>query len=166
VLQVGAVIVAAGVWWLRDVFVTHGLLTSSVRLIAPQIVVGIGLGMLISPLFDFILASVTDPEVGSGSGVLNAVQQLASVIGVAVIGTIFFSTLGHSGFVSAIGRCLYIELGTTPVLVVLTRMLPARAREPEIVSELSEPETGSGLHDRQAGLSQRTQDGSKPILVP
>ena len=40
--------------------------------------------MLISPLFDFILASVNDHEVGSASGVLNAVQQLASAIGVAV----------------------------------------------------------------------------------
>jgi hypothetical protein len=31
--------------------------------------------MLISPLFDFILASVTGNEVGSDSGVLEAAQQ-------------------------------------------------------------------------------------------
>jgi len=37
---------------------------------------GIGLGLMISPLFDFVLASVTDAEVGSASGVLNAGPQL------------------------------------------------------------------------------------------
>jgi len=47
--------------------------------------------MLISPLFDFILASVRDHETGSASGVLNAVQQLASAIGVAAIGSMFRS---------------------------------------------------------------------------
>ena len=45
--------------------------------------VGIGIGMMVSPLFDFILASVTDDEVGSASGVLNAMQQLAGAVGVA-----------------------------------------------------------------------------------
>jgi len=47
--------------------------------------------MLISPLVDFILASVRDHETGSASGVLNAVQQLASAIGVAAIGSVFRS---------------------------------------------------------------------------
>jgi hypothetical protein len=33
-------------------------------------------------------------HVGSASGVLEAVQQLATALGVAVLGTIFFSRLG------------------------------------------------------------------------
>jgi hypothetical protein len=85
--------------------------------------------MLISPLFDFILASVRDHEVGSASGVLNAVQQLASAIGVAAIGTIFFSTLARSGFVAAMSRCLIIELGVAGVLFLLALALPRRPRE-------------------------------------
>jgi MFS family permease len=100
-----------------------------VQLVAPQLLVGAGIGMLISPLFDFILASVTDAEVGSASGVLEAMQQLAGAIGIAVIGTIFFSVLGHEGFVTAVNRCLLVELGLTPVLLILTRTLPRRARE-------------------------------------
>ncbi len=82
--------------------------------------------MLISPLFDFILASVGDHEVGSASGVLNAVQQLASAIGVAAIGTVFFSTLGRSGYPAAIRQCLMIELGVAAVLFVLASALPHR----------------------------------------
>lgn len=130
-LQLGAVVAAVGVWWLREIVVAHGLSTTSVELIPAQAIVGIGLGLVISPLFDFILASVTDDEVGSASGVLNAVQQLAGAIGVAAIGTIFFSVLDGAGFVTALSRCLLVELATMPVLLVLTGLLPPHAREPE-----------------------------------
>jgi EmrB/QacA subfamily drug resistance transporter len=133
VLQVAAVILAGGFWWLHEVIAAHGLGTTSVALIAPQLLTGAGIGMLISPLFDFILAAVTDDEVGSASGVLNAVQQLAGALGVAGIGTIFFTTLAHHGFVTAINRCLVVELATTPVLPVLTWILPRRARDGEAV---------------------------------
>jgi EmrB/QacA subfamily drug resistance transporter len=128
-LQVAAVLIAAGTWWLRSIIVAHQLATGSAELIPAQLILGTGIGMLISPLFDFILASVGDHEVGSASGVLNAVQQLASAIGVAAIGTIFFSTLGRSGFVAAISRCLIIEIGVAGVLFLLALALPRRPRE-------------------------------------
>jgi EmrB/QacA subfamily drug resistance transporter len=128
-LQVAAMLIAAGTWWLDSIVSTHGLATSSAELIPAQLVLGVGIGMLISPLFDFILASVGDHEVGSASGVLNAVQQLASAIGVAAIGTVFFSTLGRAGFVAAISECLKIELGVAAVLFVLAYALPCRPRD-------------------------------------
>ncbi|MGA8338915.1 MAG: MFS transporter, partial [Solirubrobacteraceae bacterium] len=128
-LQIAAVIAAGGVWWLRQVILAHGLDTTSFAMVAPELLVGIGIGMMVSPLFDFILASVADNEVGSASGVLNAMQQLAGAVGVAGIGTIFFSALGHEGFVTAVSHCLLVELATMPVLALLTFMLPMRARE-------------------------------------
>jgi EmrB/QacA subfamily drug resistance transporter len=149
VLQAAAVIAAAGVWWLRHVITAHGLDTSSLALAPPLLLTGAGLGMIISPLFDFILASVTDDEVGSASGVLNACQQLAGAVGVAAIGTIFFTVLGHAGFVAAIERCLLVELASTPVLLALTRTLPARAREPEVV-EGQAPEPAGRLLEAPA----------------
>ena len=128
-LQVATVLIAAGTWWLRSIIAAHGLATSSAQLIPAQLILGAGIGMLISPLFDFILASVGDHEVGSASGVLNAVQQLASAIGVAAIGTVFFGTLDRSGFVAAISQCLKIELGVAAVLFVLAGALPRRPRD-------------------------------------
>ena len=50
------------------------------------------MGAMLAPLFDFVLAGVDDDEVGSASGVLNAMQQLGGAIGIAVIGTVFFSS--------------------------------------------------------------------------
>jgi predicted MFS family arabinose efflux permease len=134
VLQLASVIIAIGTLLLRHVIAAHGLATTATALIFPQLVVGLGIGMLISPLFDFILASVTATEIGSASGVLNAVQQLAGAIGVAGIGTIFFTVLQHSGFVAAITESLYVELGITPLLLLLTGMLPAHARNPELAT--------------------------------
>jgi len=130
-LQIAAVLIAAGAWWLRGIIVTHGLGTSSSELIPAQLILGTGIGMLVSPLFDFILASVGDHEVGSASGVLNATQQLASAIGVAAVGTIFFSTLTRSGFTAAISRSLEIQLGIAALLFVLALALPRRPRDAE-----------------------------------
>ena len=57
-------------------------------------VAGFGTGLVLAPLFNVILAGVEDHEVGTASGVLNAVQQLGAAVGVAVVGTVFFGLLG------------------------------------------------------------------------
>lgn len=117
--------------------------------------------MVISPLFDFILASVREREVGSASGVLNAVQQLAAAVGVAVLGTVFFSALGDAGVVAAIERCLLIELFAAPVLVVFCGLLPRFAREQgETAPADQAPVTGRRSSDRsRAG---RAVGGGQP----
>lgn len=107
-------------------------------LAGPELVMGIGIGLMISPLFEFILTSVTDTEVGSASGVLNAVQQLGGAIGVAGIGTLFFSTLQHSGYVTALSHSLLVELAITPVLLILLSLLPSRARPEAVATEVGD----------------------------
>jgi EmrB/QacA subfamily drug resistance transporter len=133
-LQIAAAVIAGGTWWLYQTISAHGLATSSAELIPAQALLGIGIGMVISPLFDFILAAVTDAEVGSASGVVNALQQLAGAVGVAVIGTVFFSVLGREGFTAAIGHCLLIELGIASALALLAWLLPRHPRETEVAS--------------------------------
>jgi hypothetical protein len=144
VLQISCLILAAGVVWLRQTVLAHGLHTGSLTLAGPELAMGIGIGLMISPLFDFILASVTDTEVGSASGVLNAVQQLGGAIGVAGIGTLFFSTLQHSGYVTALSHSLLIELAITPILLVLISLLPSRARPDEAVAGHAEQAVAVG----------------------
>jgi EmrB/QacA subfamily drug resistance transporter len=140
VLQLATVVMAAGVWWLHGVVAAHGLGTSSWTLVAPLLTAGIGIGMMVSPLFGFILAAVTTDEVGSASGVLNAIQQLGGALGVAALGTLFFSTLTRHGFVPAITHSLIAELATTPLLLALISLLPKRAREEaEVLGTPAEP---------------------------
>jgi hypothetical protein len=98
-------------------------------LFGPELLAGAGMGALLAPLFDFVLAGVDDHEVGSASGVLNAMQQLGGAIGIAVLGTIFFSAAAASGMVAAFERVLWIEAGVLLVVAALVCLLPMRARE-------------------------------------
>lgn len=130
VIQGGGLVTIVG--WLLVIGQVHGGGTvSSVDLIPGLGVAGLGMGLVVAPLFDVILASVTDAETGSASGLLNAGQQLAGAIGVAVLGTIFFSALGHVGFHAAFDRTLWVEIGSLAVMVALSGLLPRHAREPQ-----------------------------------
>jgi EmrB/QacA subfamily drug resistance transporter len=127
-LHGGIAVMVAGIAGLI-VVATNG--ASAWVLAGPELVAGIGMGALLSPLFDFVLAGVDDDEVGSASGVLNAMQQLGGAIGVAVIGTIFFSVAESGGPVSAFHRTLWLELGVLVVTAALVCLLPMRARPGE-----------------------------------
>ena len=94
-LHIGVVIVAVGTVVLA-LTVTSARTASTLDLAPGLFLIGLGAGSSIGQLFDFILAGVGMSEVGSASGVLEAVQQLSSALGVAALGTIFFSALaGH-----------------------------------------------------------------------
>jgi EmrB/QacA subfamily drug resistance transporter len=124
-------VVVAGLGWLLVVLAVRGSGTKGFLELAPGLLVaGIGTGLLVAPMFDIILASVTDAETGSASGVLNAAQQLATSIGVAVLGTIFFDSIGRGDFHNALVRCLLVEVGAMIALLVVSPLLPRYAREP------------------------------------
>jgi hypothetical protein len=108
-------------------------------LVAPLLVIGMGMGMFVVPVFDTIIAAVTDAETGSASGALNAIQQLGAGIGVAVLGTIFFSVLHHAGFTAALRHTMWWQVGVIGLLLLLSPLLPRRAREPTPATGLVEP---------------------------
>ena len=94
-LQLGVVLVMGGTVGLA--LTTTGVGTASTWDLVPSLFfIGMGAGMSIGQLFQFILAGVSMNDVGSASGVLEANQQLATALGVAVLGTVFFSAFGHS----------------------------------------------------------------------
>jgi EmrB/QacA subfamily drug resistance transporter len=108
-----------------------GLTHASVWELAPALfAAGLGVGMSVGQLLEFVIAGVDMDSVGSASGVLEAVQQLSSALGVAVLGTIFFSAFGggrpptHAIEITA-WACL------VPVVVAfgLIFLLPMHARE-------------------------------------
>lgn len=92
-------------------------------------VMGLGSGAIFAPLFDIILAALGDNEVGTGSGVLNAVQQFCGALGVAVLGTLFFQWLPDHGFVDAIRWLILVGSGCYLVSFGTAFLLPKRARE-------------------------------------
>jgi EmrB/QacA subfamily drug resistance transporter len=94
---------------------------------------GIGMGMIFVPLFGIIVGDLEDHEVGSASGLLESFQQGAAALGVAVLGTVFFSqfAIGASEAVamSAAKSVTGVAILLTVAAFAVVYGLPKRARE-------------------------------------
>ncbi|MYS80002.1 DHA2 family efflux MFS transporter permease subunit [Embleya scabrispora] len=124
-LRIGLSIAIVGLlalWWT----VVHWSTDVTAWHLAPSLfLTGFGAGLMFVPLFDFILGDATTEEVGSGAGMLNAVQQFAGAIGVAALGTVFFAGAApgttHSYFHAA-----ELVFGLCAALYLLTLLLVGR----------------------------------------
>lgn len=94
-------------------------------LLAPALVVGLGVGLLAGTLIQSILAAAEPAETGSASGALSALQQLSTALGVAVLGTVFFA-VQDPGSTGAGGLAVGALTVTAACLLsaALVRLLP------------------------------------------
>jgi MFS family permease len=126
--HIGILLIAAGTAGLA-LTVTGARTASTWDLIPSLFFIGVGVGASIGQLFRFILTSVSMDEVGSASGVLEAVQQLSSALGVAVLGTIFFSAVGNHLPPDALQITAWACLAPLAAAFLLVFRLPMHARE-------------------------------------
>jgi EmrB/QacA subfamily drug resistance transporter len=129
VLHAGFALLIAGVAGTYAVLDAQGMAVTTWQLAGPLLVAGIGVGFVAGSLFGFILAAVTDDEVGSASGILNALQQLASAIGIALFGTVFFGALPTPGYVDGLEKVLVVVAGVAVAGMALVLLLPRHPRE-------------------------------------
>jgi MFS family permease len=101
-------------------------------LAGPLAVTGFGMGMVFVPMFDVILAGVKPHELGSASGLLESIQQLAMSLGIAAVGTVLFDTLGHGhgavAFVGASDHALLMAVAFLAAACAAVFWLPKHAR--------------------------------------
>jgi EmrB/QacA subfamily drug resistance transporter len=106
-------------------------------LVAGVVVGGAGMGLVVAPLTQLTLADVPVRDAGSGSALYNTVTQLAASVGVAVVGTLFFTAVrgvGHRpaalarGYGSALADSLWLGVAMLAVAVVATVLLPRRQK--------------------------------------
>lgn len=139
VMLIGMTIVAAGLAGLAVTISIAGAGIGIWALVPSGLVIGIGMGMSMAPFFDIVLAGVDESESGSASGTLTSVQQIGGALGVAVLGTVFFSQVTHRSAqagatkVGAFGGAAQVTVLVACILVAaafaLTFLLPRRARE-------------------------------------
>ncbi|MFC5997071.1 MFS transporter [Pseudonocardia hispaniensis] len=128
VIQAGSVVMAAG---MLGLIVTLELAAEPVTgwQLAPALAgCGLGMGLVMAPFFDIVLAGVTLPMVGSASGVLNANQQLGASAGVAVLGTVFFQVAASGTATAGMQAVLWSAMGAVLAAGALAVLLPRRAR--------------------------------------
>lgn len=133
VLHIGLGVMVAGLLATAYVLTTVGAEVGFATLAAPLFAYGAGMGMIFIPLYDIIVAELEDHEVGSGSGVLEAFQQLGASLGVAVLGTVFFSVAGATvaSYVDAARLVTILSVVLGLVTVATGFLLPRRAKEPQ-----------------------------------
>jgi Na+/melibiose symporter-like transporter len=125
VLEIGALVLAAG----------HALLAASVAdvgtggsvvLLAPALLlIGTGMGLVMTPLTSTVLATLDPRHAGVAAGALATVQQVGNSLGVAVTGVIFFGALDR-GFAPAFQISLVQLAALCVAVAALTRLLPRR----------------------------------------
>lgn len=110
---------------------------------APALLVaGAGQGIVSAPLIGVVLSTVRPEDAGAGSGMVLTANQLASSLGIAVLGTVFVALLGadpqdtgarpdSQGFTSALIGCSWLLLALAMMVGLLAWRLPdARRRGP------------------------------------
>jgi hypothetical protein len=101
-------------------------------LAAPLTIAGFGMGMVFVPMFDVILAGVAPHEMGSASGLLQSIQQLAMSVGIAAVGTVLFDRLGSGhgavAFVGASDHALLVTVAFLAAAWAAVFWLPRHAR--------------------------------------
>ena len=91
----GAFLLAGGMGTLLVILRVAGSAVMPLSLAPSLFSAGLGMGLAASALFSAVLATVPAKDAGAGSGALQAVQQLGSVLGIALVGQIFFAQLGE-----------------------------------------------------------------------
>jgi predicted MFS family arabinose efflux permease len=100
-------------------------------LVPGLLLVGTGVGTVLGQLIQFILAAVSMNEVGSASGLMEASQQLSTSLGVAVLGTIFFTLFEHHPATDALRVTAWTCLLPLAAAFAFVFLLPRHAREDE-----------------------------------
>jgi EmrB/QacA subfamily drug resistance transporter len=89
----GAAAVAGGMFWFSRLTEHAGYAS---QLLGPQLVSSFGLGLVFVPLALVALHNVADQDSGVASSLLNTAQQVGGAIGLAVLGTVAWTTVADS----------------------------------------------------------------------
>jgi EmrB/QacA subfamily drug resistance transporter len=132
-MHIGIVTMAVGLIVVDLVMRSAGGGVTAWELAAPLAITGFGMGMVFVPMFDVILAGVAPHEIGSASGLLESIQQLAMSLGIAAVGTVLFDRLGNGhgavAFVGASDHALLVAVGFLAAACAAVFWLPRHARE-------------------------------------
>ena len=128
IINLGAGLMMVGLGLLLWMASSRGAALSGLDLAPALLIYGTGQGFVMPTLINTILINIKGHDAGSASGVLSTVQQLSFATGVAVIGTVFFTALGHAStteaFISALRTAFCVNICLLMVTSILILKIP------------------------------------------
>ena len=91
------------------------------------LLVGAGMGLVLTPLTTTVLVSLPAEQAGAASGALSTMQNVGNALGVALIGVVFFDAV-HVGLRARVRAQHARARRAGLALAALTRLLPAQDR--------------------------------------
>jgi len=135
VLAAGLAGQAAGLGWLAAM--THATVDYP-ALIPGLVLCGVGMGLFFPPVARLVLGFAPAELSGVASGVSNALRQLGTVLGVAVLGTVFSAngamTSGQS-FADGLLPALWTGAALVTIAVVAALAIPRSLPAPALATE-------------------------------
>ena len=123
-LTLGLVVMATGtIGYLAVILLAPGAVWT---LLFPLLACGLGMGACFGSVFAVALGDVQPDQAGSASGALNAIQQIASAVGAALISAAYLAASGKAAR-DAVASSLVIVLVITAVSLAALPLLPRRA---------------------------------------
>jgi predicted MFS family arabinose efflux permease len=133
IIAVGAVLLVAGEVALLVTVSSIRSGGSMATLIAPLLIQAAGMGLVIGPLAQTILARVPAEHAGAAGGVLATAQQVGNAVGVAALGVVFYGPLG-AGHPSQVAHAFSMSVIALLVIAVavalLTQLMPRKTVAP------------------------------------
>ncbi len=135
IVPVGLVLIVIGMFGLTQITSD----TSYSLLIAELVVMGLGMGATMMPLFTVALRTLRPLEVARGSTLLNISQQIASSVGVAVMSVLLTNHLkgvtSHAGAGDAFAKTYWVAWALVVLTLVPALMLPRKMTAPTPADE-------------------------------
>jgi MFS family permease len=126
-MAIGTLAIGAPAW------LTSGSHLSAWWLVPGMVVSGAGLGLLVVPLVNVVLAAVPADVAGGASGLFTTAQQLGGAMGVAVIGGVFLDHFHPGPSDHAFRLAILLAAGCSVLCTALSGLLPRTAVSDEAV---------------------------------
>ena len=180
----GTAMIAGGMFWFSRLTEHSGYLS---QLLGPQLVTSLGLGLVFVPLSLVALHKVAEQDSGVASSLLNAGQQVGGAIGLALLGTVAWTTVADSVRTQLAHSAAAVKAGTPPpapvyhhalaagfsrgflvsaaiaLLALLIALATIRVRRQDLAGPAPEPQTAA---PQQAAPQQAAPQPAAPQPAP
>jgi EmrB/QacA subfamily drug resistance transporter len=135
VLLVGGIVLMAGYGAVIGVNGLTGDRLAGPEYVPALILLGIGQGLVFTPLLNVVLANVSEQDAGTAAGVVSTMQQLGGALGVAIVGLIFFTAVAAArqrglpdvaAYREAFSIALLYNVAAAAATTVLIALLPQK----------------------------------------